>query len=164
MNELDDRVEYGPIPWQRNGVVEDALHTDPAVWPTTDPQWIEDRFWAWVHYTARRISRGEIFEALDALALLRRVALAPLITAGRDLRPSGVRRIERVAPDFVPALRRTVAGPTAPECWSALHATVALYDELRDIRSLAPRTAARRVALDSANNAAEDQFRSPEPA
>lgn len=31
----------------------------PSKYPGLDFQWIEDRFWIWVHYAALKIGRGE---------------------------------------------------------------------------------------------------------
>ncbi|MER7057532.1 MULTISPECIES: hypothetical protein [unclassified Streptomyces] len=33
-----------------------------------DLQWIEDRFWIWVHYGATKLGRGELFEVNGFLA------------------------------------------------------------------------------------------------
>ena len=69
--DLDDRVEDGLIVWQRDGVLDAALGRADAAWPEPDPQWIEDRFWVWVHYAATKIGRGELFECLDMLSVVR---------------------------------------------------------------------------------------------
>ncbi|EMY71326.1 hypothetical protein [Leptospira vanthielii] len=39
-----------------------------AIWPNLNFQWIEDRFWVWIHYAATELGRGEFFEAIDFLA------------------------------------------------------------------------------------------------
>ena len=66
--QLDDRVEDGGVLWERDGAVQTALAAHRRVWPQPDLQWIEDRFWVWVHYMATKIGRGELFECLSALA------------------------------------------------------------------------------------------------
>lgn len=100
--------------------------------PPPDPQWIEDRFWVWVHYIAAKIGRGELFEALDGLATLRRLVLGPLALVLNGGAPYGVRRLEFHAPEFAESLRRTVAGCDAASCTRALEAAADLYTRLRD--------------------------------
>jgi hypothetical protein len=129
--DLDDRVEDGLVLWQRDGAVEAALRRAEAVWPRPDPQWIEDRFWVWIHYGGAKVGRGELFECLDVLAALRGMVFGPLIALGRGQRAAGVRRLERLAPDLVPALAATVGDHTAAGCLAALRASVDLYRRLR---------------------------------
>ena len=129
--DLDDRVEDGLVLWQRDGAVEAALRRAEAVWPRRDPQWIEDRFWVWVYYGATKIGRGELFECLDVLAAFRGMVFGPLIALGRGQRAAGVRRLERLAPDLVPALAATVGDHTPEGCLAALRASVDLYRRLR---------------------------------
>ena len=139
---LDDvaiRVEDPRVLWERDGRLSTALAQGKAEYPTRSPQWIEDRFWIWVHYAASRIARGELFEAIDFLAFLRGAVLGPLALARAGTRPTGVRKIETIAPAFALELRRTVASYDAADCLRALRACVELY------RSLTPRTSSERV-------------------
>ncbi len=148
VRDLAARVEDGRILWQRDGVVDQAYARCNASWPVPDPQWIEDRFWVWLHYTTAKIARGELFEAVDALTFMRATALAPLIMVDRVPNPTGVRRIERNAPDLMPALRSTHGGVTVHECLRATEATADLYLRLRDPARIEPRRAAERSARD----------------
>ncbi len=139
---LDDvaiRVEDPCVLWERDGRLSSALAQGEAEYPARSPQWIEDRFWIWVHYAATRIARGELFEAIDFLAFLRGAVLGPLALARAGARPTGVRKIETIAPAFALELRRTVASYDAADCLRALRACVDLY------RSLTPRTSSERV-------------------
>jgi hypothetical protein len=113
-------------------------------------QWIEDRFWVWVHYGATKIGRGELLEACDFLAFLRTQVLGPLALQHAGARPTGVRRLEEHALQHGEALRGTVATPDHDDCRRALQAAIALYRELRTV--LAPaglelRTAAEQAAM-----------------
>lgn len=131
---LDDaaaRVEDPVILWERDGRLTAALQRDVARYPAPDPQWIEDRFWIWTHYCATKIGRGELFEVLDFLSYLRSQVLGPLALAAAGARPSGVRKMETLAPDFAVRLKATVAIHDRASCISALDAAVALYLELR---------------------------------
>jgi predicted nucleotidyltransferase len=145
--DLDDRVEDGRILWQRDGALDAAHRRKPAVWPSANPQWIEDRFWIWIHYGATKIGRGELFECLDVLAFLRGVVLGPLIAERRGYRANGMRRIETTAPDLVPALEATVGDHTRQGCIDAIHAAVDLYQALRDDAGIERRARAESASL-----------------
>jgi hypothetical protein len=147
--DLDQRVEDGLVLWQRDGALDRAFARAAPVWPRTDPQWIEDRFWVWVHYGATKLGRGELFECLDMLAALRGIVFGPLIAQARGRHASGVRRLEQFAPELVPALAATVGDHTPRGCAAALRAAVALYRELRgDGSHLVRRAAAEAASLD----------------
>ncbi|MEV8214147.1 hypothetical protein [Leifsonia sp. NPDC077715] len=103
----------------------------PVLEPAFDAQWIEDRFWVWVHYGATKLARGELFEALDTLAALRSLVLGPLASVRAGAEPRGVRRLESIAPEDAVALRATVAGYDRSEAAEALRASVALYRRWR---------------------------------
>ena len=146
VSDLSSRVEDGLVLWARDQTVEQALLRSPAAWPKPDPQWIEDRFWVWVHYAAVKIARGELFEAVDALTFMRSAALAPLIVGDKVANPAGVRRIEQIAPSQVPALRETLADATTGDALRALRATVDLYQRLRSTARIERRSAAERAS------------------
>jgi predicted nucleotidyltransferase len=129
--DLATRVEDGLLLWARDARVGDALQATAAVWPALDPQWIEDRFWVWVHYTATKLGRGELFEVIDSLAFMRSAVFGPLLAAQHGQRPQGVRRIEQYAPEAVPELVATIGDHTQAGCISALRATIVLYRRLR---------------------------------
>jgi uridine kinase len=133
LDDVAERVEDPAVLWERDGRLAAALTGGRALYPAPDPQWIEDRFWIWVHYAATKIARGELFEALGFLAFLRGSVLGPLALARAGARPSGVRKIEQLAPDVVPGLRQTVAAHDAADCRRALRASVDLYRALRPV-------------------------------
>jgi hypothetical protein len=143
------RVDEPVVLWERDGRLTRALGTGRAAYPAPDAQWIEDRFWVWVHYIAAKIGRGEIFEALDGLAHLRAWVLGPLALAGAGGAPSGVRRLEALVPAHAPALRATVASYGAADCARALRASIDSYRALRthhppdDLRGAAEEAAVR---------------------
>jgi predicted nucleotidyltransferase len=130
--DLGERVEDAIVVWERDGAVTAAMSTSSAVWPTADLQWIEHRFWIWVHYGATKLGRGELFECLDVLGYLRAGVFGPLVAVALGIRPQGVRRIEAYAPDVVPRLAATVASHSRASCAAAMEASVDLYRELRD--------------------------------
>lgn len=130
--QLHDRVEDGVVLWQRDGSVDRAYAESTASYPQPDPQWIEDRFWCWIHYVAVKIARGELFEAIGSLSAIRALAIAPLATYGRTSKPSGVRRLETLAPELLPELRETVATLDRDDCLRALKASVDVYRKVRE--------------------------------
>src|SRR5438445_5441981 len=49
------RVEDPSVLWEREGRLTRALEDGAAEYPMPILQWIEDRFWVWVHYAAAKI-------------------------------------------------------------------------------------------------------------
>ena len=146
--DLTVRVEDPVLLWDRDGTVAAALADGHAAYPPPDLQWIEDRFWVWVHYAATKIGRGELLEACDFLAFLRTQVLGPLALHQAGARPTGVRRLEEQAVHHVEALRRTIATPDRGDCLRAFQAAIRLYRALRD--TLAPAGLERRTAAEQA--------------
>jgi hypothetical protein len=133
LTELGARIEDPRVLWERDGALTRRISETAATpLPPPDAQWMEDRFWIWLHYGADKVRRGELFECLDMLAFLRGQVLAPLAGAASGQGVRGVRRVERDAPAWVDALAATVARADAEDCGRALHAAVALYDRVRD--------------------------------
>ncbi len=145
--DLAERVEDPQVLWERDGRMTAALERGEARFPQPDPQWIEDRFWVWVHYGAAKIGRGELFEALGFLAFLRERVLGPLALASRGEQPTGVRKLERLLPDLQPAFEATVAAYSAHSAAAALGAASDFYLELREDLDVERHEAAEREAL-----------------
>ncbi|MDA0565871.1 hypothetical protein LG943_16350 [Streptomonospora sp. S1-112] len=131
-DELADRIEDPRVVWERDGALSRALAAAPAAPPEVDPQWIEDRFWIWVHYAATKLGRGELFEVVEFLAFLRARVLVPLAGAARGLEPRGVRKAELALPGLVPALVETAPGYDPALLGRAVLRCVELYAALRD--------------------------------
>ncbi|MYH10827.1 MAG: hypothetical protein F4143_12155 [Gemmatimonadales bacterium] len=131
LDDAHERVEDPVILWEVDGCLRAAFARAAAQYPSADPDWIEARFWIWAHYIADKIERGEIFEALDGLTLLRSAVLGPLAFLGAGVEATGVRRIEDRLPAFATDLQRTVGGVDAAACEAALEAAIELYTELR---------------------------------
>ena len=150
-DDLAHRVEDPILLWDRDGSVRRAMSHGAARYPAPDLQWIEDRFWVWMHYIVTKIARQELFEVLDALAFLRARVLGPLILCEAGAQPNGVRRIEQHAPDRAAALCLTIGAHDTPACRAALAAVVDLYVDLRD--RLAPPSLVRRSEAERAARA-----------
>ena len=124
---LAKRVEDPAILWDRSGEMAEALKRGAAAYPQPSLPWIEERFWAWVHYECAKIGRGELFEALDGLTFLRNVVLGPLALQKAGAQPTGVRHLEQEAPEFAAKLKDTVARCDARDMLRALGAVIGLY-------------------------------------
>jgi hypothetical protein len=146
-SQLHPRVEDPIVLWDRDGAVQSALAVGPAAYPAPDLQWIEDRFWVWVHYCATKIGRGEVLEAVDFLGSLRKLALGPLALERGGARPDGVRRVEDLPPNVVAALSATVAPYDRASSCRALWNAIELYREQR--AALASPSLARSPAAES---------------
>jgi len=150
-DDLLPRVEDPMVLWERDGSVGVALAQGKAVYPVLDRQWLEDRFWVWIHYGAAKLARGELFEALDMLAFLRARVLGPLALEAAGARPTGVRRMESEAPDAAVRLREVVAAYDPADCARALRSAISLYRACRAQRSepaLVERTGAESAAVE----------------
>lgn len=139
IDDVAQRVDQPRLVWQRDARLEQMLALPHAPFPRSDAQWIEDRFWVWVHYGASKILRGEHLEALDFLASLRNHVLGPSGLAQRGHTPLGVRKVEHLAPDLAAALRATVATADPAALCAALSAAVDLYREQRQRELPQPR-------------------------
>jgi len=56
--EFYERIENPVVLFERDNQLTDVINSTKAEWPSVDYQWIEDRFWTWVHYTATKRARG----------------------------------------------------------------------------------------------------------
>lgn len=131
-DQLGCRVEDPVVLWARDASVASGLAAGRASYPRPDLQWIEDRFWIWVHYAATKIGRGELFEAFGCGAFVRSRVLGPLALDIAGARPDGVRRLEQTGTADADAMRQTVAAYDARDIARAVSASVGLYRSLRD--------------------------------
>jgi predicted nucleotidyltransferase len=95
-------------------------------------QWIEDRFWCWIHYEAAKLGRGEYFEALNGLAFLREIVLSPLLQIKNKNLPKGVRRVEKkLSKTDLEKLKSTVAKYDVTSIYESLNNIINIYRTLR---------------------------------
>lgn len=130
-DDLDRRIETPIVLIDDAGELSARLKAGQAAWPNRDPQWFEDRIWVWFHYGAVKIARGELFEAINFLADLRRMVLGPLAARRNGRDQNAIRRIEAIDPDFAARLHATLSLYDREQAWSALFAAMDLYLELR---------------------------------
>lgn len=132
LEEMSVRVENPVVVFERDGKVSKKLSENQAVWPPIDCQWIEDRFWTWIHYISLKIGRGEYFEALDAVTFLRTKVLSPLLQIKNHQLPRGLRKVEQTfSGEDLRKLIATVPAYNAQSILGAVETTVEVYRELR---------------------------------
>ena len=148
IDEFAERIENPVVLWERGAELSSVIKKTRPVHPMPDLQWIEDRFWIWVHYASLRLGRGELFELLDFLGFLRQVVFGPLALAQHGQLPRGVRRLETLAPRHLEAMKKTVASYDRDSCISATRAAITLYREFRS--EISPSALIRRAEAEAA--------------
>jgi len=135
MDDIHDKVEKPTVLWERKALISSQINLTPAEFPKPDSVWIEKRFWIWIHYTATKIGRGEIFEAVEAIGFIRANVLGPMILQKEGARPQGLRKIERYASsEELIKLGATLASYDAQDCLRALHDSMELYRSIRNVQ------------------------------
>ncbi|HQQ97082.1 MAG TPA: aminoglycoside 6-adenylyltransferase [Cyclobacteriaceae bacterium] len=143
LEEFGNRVEDPVIVYDRNNALSSVIAATKAAWPMPDYQWIEDRFWTWIHYAALKLGRGENFEALDFLSFVRVTVTAPLLQIKNGRLPRGLRKVEfNFGKEDLHKLAGTVPAYTTSSIFEALDNTIKLY---RELRVLYPSTVQRRT-------------------
>lgn len=129
--DFQKRIEDPVILWERESILTDEMKKTAPKHPMPDLQWIEDRFWVWIHYAAVKLGRGELFEVIDFLGFIRATVFGPLSLVAHGQLPRGVRRLERLTPVESLEIRKTVAAHERHSCIESIRASIALYRKLR---------------------------------
>lgn len=130
--EFHHRVEDPVILLDTDGQLAQVIATTSSAFPPPDLQWMEDRFWTWVHYSYTKIQRGEYFEAFDTAGFLRAVVLGPMLHLKHGNQPRRVRRVETLLPpEDLSQLKRTLPQYDKASLLDSLRQMVALYQNLR---------------------------------
>ena len=152
LTDAAQRVDNTQVIWERSSSLSDIYASTEYAYPQPDCQWIENRFWIWVHYGAGKIARGEYFEALEFLSFLRTVVLSPLALQQASLTPSGVRTIEKRLPAFAAELKQTLATAERDSLIPAFEACIALYLRLRNKTTAKVNSRAQQLAISYFND------------
>ncbi len=107
LDDVHKRIEDPVVLWQQGNLVDEQMKKSSAHFPTPEIQWIEDRFWIWIHYVALKIGRGELFETIDFISFLRQSAIGPLVLMKGGHLPRGVRKLEFDAEEHLERLKQT---------------------------------------------------------
>lgn len=134
LEEFHSRIETPAILIDKNRQLEKAISNSQAELPYPDYQWIEDRFWIWIHYALLKIGRGEFFEAYDFFGFLRMVVFGPLLHIKNHSLPRGVRKLEAVMTDEdANKLKTTMPEYNRQSLIESLKNAVTLYRQLSDL-------------------------------
>jgi hypothetical protein len=115
-----------------NGQLQNILNQTQSNFPYPDYQWIEDRFWVWIHYALLKIGRGEFVEAFDFSGFLRMAVLGPMLHIKNNRLPRGVRKVEmQLGEEDLNALKLTLPGYERQALLDSLRNAVAMYRKLR---------------------------------
>ncbi len=133
LEEFKERVENPVILLDKEEVLKKVIETTEPHFPEVNLQWIEDRFWIWVHYAALKIGRGELFEALDFLSFLRLSVFGPLLQLKNGQLPKGVRKVEfNFSKEDQESLISTVSNYDRIGILTAVKNAIKLYHDLRN--------------------------------
>jgi len=146
VDEAGKRIDEPVVLWERDGRLSQVLKRENGVFPPPDEQWIEDRFWIWIHAGASRVARGELFDAIEFLSFLRVNVLGPLGLQQAGRKPMGTRRVETHAPELAESLKGTLVPHDAEACFAAFERCAQLYRELRNA-DVIRRSAAEEAAM-----------------
>lgn len=132
LEEFRDRVETPVVLLDKDGQLQRMIDSTTSTFPRPEYQWIEDRFWIWVHYALLKIGRGEYLEALDFFGFLRMTVFGPLLLVKNGKLPRGVRKVEtELAVDDLRQLKNTIPNYDKQSLLDSLRNSVSLYRELR---------------------------------
>ena len=95
-SDISRSIEIPVILWERDGIYTRNLEETTICWPNPDYQWIEDRFWTWIHYGAGKIARGEYFEASWHLMFMINCVIGPLYYRKHNLDSRSLRKLEKI--------------------------------------------------------------------
>ncbi len=132
LGEIPLRVETPAVLLDTDGQLQKALNNSVEKFPYPDYQWIEDRFWTWIHYALLKIGRGEYLEAYDFFGFLRMVVFGPLLHIKNGNLPRAVRRVETdLNEEDLNFLKGTIPGYNRRDLLKSLRNSVTLYLNLR---------------------------------
>lgn len=132
ISEFENRIENPKILFDRDNQLQTVLNNSTAKFPFPDYQWIEDRFWTWIHYALLKIGRGEYMEAYDFFSFLRMVVFGPLLHIKNKNLPRGVRKVEtELQKHDLESLIATIPLYDKQSLLNSLKNAVELYKELK---------------------------------
>ncbi|WP_345990036.1 hypothetical protein AAEU33_20520 [Chryseobacterium sp. Chry.R1] len=134
LEEFHERVETPTILLDKNGRLQKVIDHSVSSFPYPDYQWIEDRFWIWIHYALLKVGRGEYFEAFDFLGFLRMSVFGPLLHIKNNNLPRGVRKVETdLEVKDLEDLKLTLPQYNRHSLLECLRHSVLLYRKLRNV-------------------------------
>ncbi|MCW7475617.1 aminoglycoside 6-adenylyltransferase [Leptospira levettii] len=134
LNNFYSRIENPIIIYDKTNLLDNIFKETIPIWPKPDFQWIEDRFWVWVHYGATKLGRKEFFETIDFISFLRVTVIGPMFHLKYNKDPRGVRKLEFfLDQDDLNHLIKTVPDYSSESIKKSFFEIIGLYQNLRDI-------------------------------
>jgi hypothetical protein len=131
-DELRQRMEDPVILFERDQQLSKIIKETNPQWPYRSHQWIEDRFWTWIHYAALKLGRVEYFEAYDFLGDLRINVLSPLLLEKNKKPPRGLRKVEKYLPKGdLEKLKSTITTYDPTAIIQAIENSINIYKQIR---------------------------------
>ncbi|MDR6456988.1 putative nucleotidyltransferase [Chryseobacterium vietnamense] len=132
LEEFQNRIETPVLLIDKGEQLTNIIHHTEARFPYPDYQWIEDRFWTWIHYALLKTGRGEYFEAYDFMGFLRMVVFGPLLHIKNGNLPRGVRKVETaLKTSDLEKLKLTIPDYNRQSLLESMRNAVSLYRHLR---------------------------------
>lgn len=132
LSDLSQRIENPEVLYEVDEQLSDIIkNTSPKEAYIVDYQWVEDRFWTWVHYCAVKIARGELFASRAFIDYLGEGVLSPMAKQLEGIDARGFRRIESQLPEFSKELQIILSSHNQKDYLKALLGAVSLYRKLR---------------------------------
>jgi hypothetical protein len=132
LEEFYSRIENPVILLDTDGQLEKVISGSAARFPYPGYQWMEDRFWTWIHYVLLKIGRGEYLEAFDSMGIFRNLIFGPLLHIKNGNLPRGVRKAEKhLSSEDFQQLQSTIPAYTKASLLESLYNAVVLYRSLR---------------------------------
>ncbi|WP_281890726.1 nucleotidyltransferase domain-containing protein [Paenibacillus sp. YYML68] len=147
LEEFEIRIENPLILWEKDQEISKIIKETSPSHPYPNSQWIEDRFWVWIHYGTTKLGRGEWFELIDHITFIRSVVLGPLVLMRNGQLPRGVRKLEQYGVSELEELKKTIPLHGLESCYHALKSTIHLYQRLRQHSDVLIKEEAEHVAI-----------------
>ena len=133
IQEFAVRIENPVILYDSKNLLKEVINSTVYKFPQVDFQWIEDRFWIWIHYGLLKVNRGELMEAFDFLGFLRITVFGPLLHLKNQNLPRGVRKVEKNLPlHDLESLIKTIGKYEKDAILNSFESAVNLYRDLRN--------------------------------
>ena len=133
--ELAERVEDPKVLFERDSALSKVIaETKPKPPGPIKLDWLEERFWCWIHYSIEKALRGEWLECHAGVSFLNNAVLGPmaLTAAGfSGLDRQGVRRMETRSPKIAAALKGCLGANDRESFLRACQIQADAYGELR---------------------------------
>ncbi|MDQ3020335.1 MAG: aminoglycoside 6-adenylyltransferase [Bacteroidota bacterium] len=132
LREFHTRVEDPIILFDTKNQLLNVINSTKAEHYFPGYQWIEDRFWCWIHNGALKLGRSEYFEAINFIAFLREKVISPLLLIKNKSLPKGLRRVEKkLSGQDLERLKSTIAKYDKNSIYESLNNIISIYRSLR---------------------------------